>query len=239
MPGDHPVLVTTAPRQDDRVRSPAASRAWHAVLALVVAASLVTQTVLLLDGGTDANSGEGGVVPLGTRFVRFFSFFTVQSNLLVLFAAVTLVLDPARDGRLWRVLRLDALLGITVTGLVFGTVLAPYLNPTGVAWWVNAGFHYVSPVMAVVGWLLFGPRPRGGGRVVAWALVWPLAWVAWTFARGAVTGWYPYPFLDAGELGFWVALRSTGVVVVLSVLLLVVFHRLDRRTAAVPVPRGR
>ncbi|WP_432542593.1 Pr6Pr family membrane protein [Kineococcus sp. SYSU DK002] len=214
--------------------SPAASRAWHAVLAVVVAASLVAQTVLLLDGGADANSGEAGAVPLGARFVRFLSFFTVQSNLLVLLTALTLAVDPARDGRLWRVLRLDALLGITVTGLVFGAVLAPHLNPTGVAWWINAGFHYVSPVMAVVGWLLFGPRPRGGGRVVAWALVWPLAWIAYTFVRGAVTGWYPYPFLDAGELGFWPALGGTGVVVLLSVLLLVLFHQLDGRMRPVP-----
>ncbi|WP_432510113.1 Pr6Pr family membrane protein [Kineococcus sp. SYSU DK001] len=221
------------------MRSPTASRAWHAVLAVVVAACLAAQAVLLLDGGADANSGESGPVPLGTRFVRFLSFFTVQSNLLVLLTAVTLAADPARDGRLWRVLRLDALLGITVTGLVFGAVLAPHLHPTGVAWWINAGFHYVSPVMAVVGWLLFGPRPRGGGRVVAWALVWPLAWVACTFVRGAVTGWYPYPFLDAGELGFWPASRNTGIVVVLSVLLLVVFHRLDRSMRPVPAPPGR
>jgi hypothetical protein len=24
----------------------------------------------------------------------------------------------------------------------------------------------------------------------------PAAWTVYTFARGAVTGWYPYPFID-------------------------------------------
>ncbi|WP_106213632.1 Pr6Pr family membrane protein [Kineococcus rhizosphaerae] len=210
------------------MRSPAVSRAWHAVLVLVVLASLVTQTVVLLGAGADVNSGESGTSRT-TAFVRFVSYFTVQSNLLVLAAAVSLVLDPVRDGRFWRVLRLDALLGITVTGLVFGAVLAPLLHPTGVAWWINAGFHYVSPVMAFLGWLVFGPRPRVDGRTLAWAFVWPLAWIAYTFVRGSVVDWYPYPFLDVDELGFWAALRNTGFVVVLSVLLLTAFRFADRR----------
>ncbi len=42
-----------------------ACRAWYAVLALVVAASLITQTVLLVNSGTDVNtaSGEGSWYP--------------------------------------------------------------------------------------------------------------------------------------------------------------------------------
>jgi hypothetical protein len=212
------------------VRSPSVSRVWHAVLALVVVASLLTQVVLLLGGGYDSNSGvNAAVVPVGTRLVRLFSFFTVQSNLLVLAAALTLVLDPARDGRWWRVLRLDALLGITVTGVVFGAVLAPVVEVSGVNWWINAGFHYVSPVMAFVGWLLFGPRPRIDARTFGWAFGWPLAWIAYTFVRGAVVDWYPYPFLDVGAIGSPAALRNTGFVVLGSVVLLVFFRWVDRR----------
>lgn len=220
------------------MRSPAPwSRVWHAVLALVVLASLLTQIGLILAGGADANSGgtDAGVAE-STRLVRLFSFFTVQSNLLVLVAAVSLALDPSRDGRFWRVVRLDALLGIVVTGAVFGAVLAPALHHEGVDRWINAGFHYVSPVMALLGWLVFGPRPRVDGRTLAWAFAWPVGWIVYTFVRGAVVGWYPYPFLDVGEVGFAVAVRNTGFVVVLAVLLLAVFRFLDRR---LPTPAGR
>ncbi|MEZ0163244.1 Pr6Pr family membrane protein [Kineococcus sp. LSe6-4] len=206
-----------------------ASRAVHAVLGLVVLAAFCAQVVLLLGGGADANSGQAEPVPVVARFVRFLSYFTSQSNLLVLLAAVSLVLDPARDGRLWRVVRLDALLGITVTGLVFGAVLAPYVHPTGLAWWVNAGFHYVSPVLAVLSWVLFGPRPRIDGRTFAWAFAWPVGWTVITLVRGSVTGWYPYPFLDAGALGYGTALRNVGFVVLLSVALLSLFRVLDHR----------
>lgn len=35
----------------------------------------------------------------------------------------------------------------------------------------------------------------------AW-LIYPLAYVAYTLARGAVMNWYPYPFLDVTQLGY-------------------------------------
>jgi hypothetical protein len=213
------------------------SRVWHAVLALVVLASMVAQVVLLFGGGRDANSGEAAT-STATSLVRFVSYFTVQSNLLVLVAAVSLALDPQRDGRFWRVLRLTGLLGITVTGLVFGAVLAPLVHRTGIDWWINAGFHYVSPFMAFLGWAVFGPRPRVDGRTVAWAVVWPVAWVVYTMVRGAIVDWYPYPFLDAGEIGYAVALRNTGIVVVLALLLLWLFRWLDGRLRPVTPVRG-
>ncbi|MEJ5943790.1 Pr6Pr family membrane protein [Pseudokineococcus basanitobsidens] len=206
------------------------SRAWHLGLAVVVGASLLLQLVLVLAGGTDASSTSGDEgAPLGVRLVRLASYFTIQSNVLVLVAAVSLARDPARDGPVWRVLRLDALLGISVTGLVFGAVLSAQVDPTGAAWWANAGLHRVSPVACVVGWLLLGPRPRVDGRTLLGAAAWPVAWIAYTFGHGALTGWYPYPFLDAGERGYPAALLATLLVVVLAVVLGAAAALLDAR----------
>src|ERR1700743_226361 len=130
------------------------SRGWHAVLAIVVTASFVGQLYLLAHGETDLSaSGDQGVnVPV--RLGRLVSYFTIERNLLVLAAAVSLVLNPDRDGRLWRVLRLDALLGIVITGLVFGLILADLVHPTGLGAWGNAGFHYFSPWRTLAGRLL-------------------------------------------------------------------------------------
>lgn len=92
------------------------SRIWHAALALVIAASLVVQIGLLLIHGTDVTTGaENELVSVGTRLVRLFSYFTIQSNLFVLYVALTLLVNPNRDGPVWRVLRLDALLSISPT----------------------------------------------------------------------------------------------------------------------------
>jgi hypothetical protein len=208
------------------------ARGFNAVLAVVIAAATIAQLVLILQGGTDANSAQAHVhVPVGWRLLRFFSYFTVQSNLLVLAAAVTLVLDPERDGSVWRVLRLDSLLGILVTGVIFAAVLAPIVHPTGLAYWINLAFHYFSPIWALLGWLLFGPRPRIATATMLGALVWPLAWVGYTFGHGAISHWYPYPFLDARLHGYGVALRNTGLVIVAGVILLCLFRLLDRLPA--------
>jgi hypothetical protein len=206
------------------------SRGWHAVLAVVVTAAFAGQLYLLAHGVTelDPAASEQGV-GIAVRLGRLVSYFTIESNLLVLATAVMLVLSPDRDGRLWRVLRLDALLGIVITGLVFGLVLAPLVHPTGLGAWVNAGFHYFSPWWTLAGWLLFGPRPRIGWPTVAWAFAWPVAWIGYTFIHGAVTGWYPYPFLNAQTHGYAVAVRNTAVVLVAGGVIVLAFKALDGR----------
>lgn len=171
---------------------------------------------------------------MATRLIRLFSYFTIQSNLFVLGAAVTLALDPSRDGPAWRVLRLDALLGITVTGLVYWTLLAPVVDLHGTALAAGLGFHLVAPVGTLVAWALVGPRPRVTWSTVRWAFLWPLAWIGWTFGHGALTGWYPYPFLDVTAIGYARALLGVAVVLVLGVALLLLFRWLDRRLPDVP-----
>ena len=102
-----------------------------------------------------------------------------------------MLLGLVRDGPVWRVMGLDALLGIAVTGVVFLTVLVDLAHPTGASAGANVGFHSFAPMWALPGWLLFGPRGRIDRRSIGVAFVWPAAWVAYTLMRGAATGWYP------------------------------------------------
>ena len=93
----------------------------------------------------------------------------------------------------------------------------------------------VVPVLAVVGWLVAGPRPRAPWRDALLALGWPVAWLAWTLVVGGLTGWYPYPFLDVGQEGAGaVAVTCLGVTALFLALVAVVVG-LDRRLAPVPV----
>jgi len=89
-------------------------------------------------------------------------------------------------------------------------------------------------VLTLVVWLLFGPRPRVSWSTVGWAFVWPVAWIAYTFAHGAVTGWYPYAFLDVTALGYPPALLSTAAVLLVGAALLLLFRWLDRRLPTRP-----
>lgn len=209
---------------------PTAARWWHIATVVIIVASLVTQFVLSASGENvliDEQGRPDAAAP--ERILRFFSYFTVQSNILLAIGAVTLVSNVRRDGNGWRVLRLDGVLGITVTGLIFVTVLLPIVELDGLAALTNAGMHYVAPVLGLGGWLLFGPRPRVDVATVGKALIWPVAWVVYILILGELIDWYPYPFIDANEEGYGQVLGNIVVIFALGLLLLWAFQALDRR----------
>src|SRR3954465_11052813 len=137
-----------------------ASQIGNAVIVLVVLASTITQLALVVRGVDVLVDDDGAMPSAAMRVLRFFSYFTIQSNLLVMVTAATLVLRPDRDGRWWRIVRIAALVGITVTFFVYYAALRPLLDLHGITKATDIGFHYVAPLMTICGWLLFGPRPR-------------------------------------------------------------------------------
>lgn len=88
---------------------------------------LVLQLALTITADTGAERFD----TTGGRIVNFFSFFTVLSNVAV--AATTGILAVRLDRRstLFRVLRLDGIVGIAVTGVVFHLTLAQLQELTG------------------------------------------------------------------------------------------------------------
>ncbi|MEP6892966.1 MAG: Pr6Pr family membrane protein [Gaiellaceae bacterium] len=216
------------------------ARAWYSTIAILLPLALVVQIVIAVKASGSPPSHGVGLLAGGsllTRLVRVFSFFTIQANVLSAIVSVQLARDPDRDGRLWRILRLTTLIGITITGIVYSTVLARIHEPKG---WeqvsTNAVFHYIVPIMMVLGWLLFGPRPRITRSVVAWALIWPVLWMSYTLAHGAVSKWYPYPFVDVATHGYGRVLLNAVGIGVIFVLAGVLFAFGDRKLPTTSAP---
>src|ERR1700754_3293433 len=136
--------------------NPNAARTWHLVTVLVIGISLIAQLVLVIQGTNVL--GDDEIPPTAMRVTNFFSFFTVQSNILLGIGAAILAANPQADGKGFRILRIAGLIGIAVTGVVFVTLLRDLAaDLEGVAWATNIGFHYLAPLLGVIGWLLFGP----------------------------------------------------------------------------------
>ena len=216
------------------------ARGWHATIALLVLAAIVVQLVIAIrvpGAPPDTSTGLLRGTSTAGRIVRVLSFFTIESNLLCLVVSAQLAARPDRDGTLWRALRLAALCGITVTGIVYSTVLAAIHQPNGAAeTFVNTVVHYVVPIMTVLGWVAFGPRPRVTPATIARALLFPALWFVYTLIRGAIWHWYPYPFLDVPTHGYVrVALNAVLVTLVLAGVA-AVFGVGDRRLPAAPAP---
>lgn len=210
-----------------------AARPWHLLTGLVSAAAFVVQIVLVWRGVNVLSLPDGSRPGLGERLARFFSFFTIQSNVLVILAAAGLAARPDRDGRWWQVLRLAGLVGITVTVLVYLVALRPILDLSGMSAVSDFGLHIATPVLAIGGWLLFDPRrpgrPRWGIRELGWSLLWPAAYVCYSLIRGELTGWYPYPFVDVTKLGYPETLRNLALVIVLMLVVGAAYVLVDRR----------
>lgn len=203
------------------------ARGWHGLTFVVVVATLLLQVGLVIQGQSVLD--ETQVPPLGTRLWRLISYFTIQSNLLVAVAAATLFRNPERDGRVWRVVRIDAVLGITLTGLVHFLLLRPILDLEGLNALADTGLHLVVPAVSLAGWLLFGPRPRLTAATVLWSLLWPVAWLVFTLIVGAITDWYPYPFLDVELRGYGPVLVTCGTVTMVFLVLATIVWWADGR----------
>ncbi|MGN0064426.1 MAG: Pr6Pr family membrane protein [Nocardioides sp.] len=204
-------------------------RAWHAATVVVVLVAVVGQLVV---------SARQGLSVL-----NFFSYFTIQSNLLVLATSVALLGGVAPGVRWLRLLRLAALTGISLTFVVFALLIGPYLSLSGLDWWLDKGLHVVVPCLAVGG-LLVGPGTPWRWGDLAF-IGWPMAWIVYTFARAALfdpsygmpdgtTATVPYAFLDVASQGLGRVLVAAAVITVLLVAIASAFVGSSRRRRRSP-----
>ncbi len=132
------------------------TRLWHGVIAALAAFALVGQTALSIDRDRS--------------LVNLFSYFTIESNVLVMVAAALIAVRPDRGGTAFGILRLGGLTAITITGIVYATVLAGNTDFSGIEWWYDKIFHYAVPVLSVLGFLLFRPgRGSSGAPSGSWS----------------------------------------------------------------------
>lgn len=198
-------------------------RAWFAVTAAVVLTGLVVQFF------ATASLTTGFFGTRTERVLNILCFFTIQANIIVGVTNGLLAARTRRTSLLFRTLRLDGVLMIAVTGVVYHVALRGLAELRGSAAVADLLLHTVSPVMCVAGWLLFGPRGQIDRRVIGWAIVFPLAWLAFTMVRGPFAGdFYPYPFLDVTEHGYPRVLLNSVLVALLFLGLAVGANALDR-----------
>jgi hypothetical protein len=201
------------------------ARAWFGLTALVVAVGIVVQLVVT------ANAAGAIFASPAARVANVFCYFTILSNLLIGGTSLLLAVRPDRPSTVFRTLRLDGVLAIAVTGVVYHLALAGLQELTTAGQLSNQLLHTVSPILGVFGWLLFGPHGTLSPRVVWWSLAYPLLWLAFTLVRGAISGFYPYPFLEAGELGYPRVALNCVLIAVLFLALAAALLLLDRRFA--------
>lgn len=206
------------------------ARAFHLVTFLVAAFAVVLQLVLVLQGNSVLD--ETSRPDTGTRVIRFASYLTIWSNVLVAWSTLTLALGRDRDTPVWRALRLDAVVICFGGGIVHFFLLRPLLDLEGWNLAADKLLHVAVPLLAIAGWVFFGPRGRATAADLGPFLVLPVVWLGYTLVRGAFVDWYPYPFIDVLEHGYGVVALNCLGVSALMLLLAGGAVRLDGRLGA-------
>lgn len=213
------------------------SRLIFGATSAIVTFGLALQFILAIS----KESGAGAFESTSARIVNFFSFFTVQSNILVAVTTGLLARNRDRHSTLFRVLRLDAVVCIAVTGVVFHLALSSLQELTGWDALADLLLHTLSPILGALGWVVFGPRGQITPRIVRLAVIAPVCWLGYALAYGSVVedrngnDYYAYPFMNVQVHGYAVALFRCAVVAALFLGLSFGALALDRRLRGAPV----
>jgi len=145
---------------------------------------------------------QNRVTGIGETIIRFFSFFTILTNLLVAICFTSLVISQ----QAYFFSRSSVFSAITVyifiVGLVYNTVLRSIWNPKGLQLYVDEALHVATPVLCLIYWFVFVPaKSLKWSNVYSW-LLYPLIYLIYVLIRGAFSHFYPYPFLNVDKLGY-------------------------------------
>lgn len=154
-------------------------RVWLGLLTGLGLFAVVLQFVLMM---------EKRDVSFGESTVRFFSYFTILTNILVVICAACRVRRP-------RVVAAVAVY-IFVVGVVYNLVLRQTWNPQGWQRVVDELLHVLVPFAWLIYWWFEGGRERLEWRDVWVWLIYPAVYATVVMVRGNFTGWYPYPFMN-------------------------------------------
>lgn len=259
------MTVTVTNTKDEAIGTMVPQGLWYSIAKIYwLALALIGTGTLTLSMWLSATNPANGGALNGIIFTL--SYFTVWSNIVTAIVSWLLFANPARDGSKFRWIRLTGLVMITITGLIYAIVLAPTANPVGLEKVTNAGYHYIVPIMSVVGFLLFGPRPRFTIGLVPKMMLIPILWLIYTVLHGMILTrppgkrdsgltepldpqyFYPYPFMNVRDpsplvpgieaAGLPGVMLNIGLVIVLGLLMATIYWALDRALSLFrkPVP---
>jgi hypothetical protein len=147
------------------------------------------------------------------------SYFTILTNLLVAIVSTASALRGAGssgadipDTFLTRTSTLSAVaVYIFIVGLTYSLLLRSIWDPTGLSLVLDVALHDITPILYVLFWFFFVPKGTLWWSAALYWLIYPVVYVLYCLARGAITGLYPYYFVDVTLLGYPKALLNTAL----------------------------
>ena len=202
--------------------SPLARKIYLTVLSIAVWFALIGQLYLIIQNRTTS---------VVSTIIRYISFFTILTNLLVALCSTTLLQRKNNSGLNFfsRNKNITAIaVYITIVGLVYNLILRFLWQPQGFQLIVDELLHTAIPILFIVFWFVFVPKAYLKTKDIFPWLLYPLLYVIYVLIRGSLNGVYPYPFIDVTQLGYNKVLLNSAVLVVVFILFSLLYVALDR-----------
>ncbi len=139
------------------------------------------------------------------------SFLTIWTNILAgLYFFILVFFEKSKAAVFIRkpIIEKGILVYILFIGIAFHLLLSATYHPVGMAKVFNIFLHYLNPVYFLV-YALYYTKPGGmkHSQSLYW-IIYPLVFGVYTFIRGEITDFYPYPFINADILGYFSAIKN-------------------------------
>lgn len=155
--------------------------------------------------------------------IRFFSYFTVLTNLLVVLYFTSRI-SIFRKTQISKLSNKEALTAITafilVVGLIYQFILRSTWKPTGFQMIINELLHSVIPLFVLLYWIQFGEKNNLQFKNIKIWLWYPIGYLLFIIIRGHFSNFYPYPFVDVTIIGY----QQVAINSVLISLFFLLYH---------------
>ena len=184
--------------------------AWNILIVTLV--GVLLQFVLMI---------QHTELPPVEAVVRFFSYFTILSNLIVavFFGMQILKKHQPNHFFLHPATALSITVYIIVVGLIYQVILSKLYFPKGLNLLADNIIHGVTPIATFMFWLVFESKRKVHYRSIFLFLLYPLLYLIYTLLRGSIVQFYPYPFVDVSKLGIQQVLMNSFYVMILFLVL--------------------
>ncbi len=161
-------------------------------------------------------------VPVSQVVIRFFSYFTILTNILVALCYTCLLLKPkSKAGEFFSNPSVQTAVSayIIFVCMAYNFLLRHLSNPEGFQLIVDELLHGFIPLLSILYWLIFVPKSGLRWKAVLPWMIYPVAYILCVSVWGILSGFFPYPFIDVNDLGYFKVLRNdTGLIVAFLLL---------------------
>ena len=185
------------------------------LFALIGWFAIITQLVLMI---------ENRVTSIPETVIRFFSFFTILTNVLVALYFTCVIFIENKEKLIYKPGFLTAItVYIMMVGSVYQIALRHVWQPQGLQRVVDELLHSIIPVIVIIFWGLYETtKSIKYSQILKW-IFYPLIYLLFIMIRGSISNFYPYPFVDVTNLGMTKVLINSAILIVVFIIVSALF----------------